>query len=42
MPASRNALTLAVLVSLWLASVGNWPLLRALTGRLTCLPNRHI
>lgn len=31
MPASRNPLTLAVLVSLWLASVGNWPLWRALT-----------
>jgi hypothetical protein len=31
MPASRNPLTLAVLVSLWLASVGNWPLWPALT-----------
>ena len=31
MPASRNPLTLAVLVGLWLASVGNWPLGRALT-----------
>jgi hypothetical protein len=31
MPASRNPLTLTVLVSLWLASVGNWPLWRALT-----------
>jgi lipid A ethanolaminephosphotransferase len=30
MSASRNPLTVAVLVSLWLASVGNWPLWRAL------------
>ncbi len=30
MPASRNPLTLAVIVSLWLASVGNWPLWRAM------------
>ncbi|MBS1179949.1 MAG: hypothetical protein H6R06_4522, partial [Proteobacteria bacterium] len=26
MVASRNPLTLAVVISLWLASVGNWPL----------------
>ena len=30
MAASRNPLTLAVVISLWLASVGNWPLWRAL------------
>ena len=30
MVASRNPLTLAVVISLWLASVGNWPLWRAL------------
>jgi lipid A ethanolaminephosphotransferase len=30
MAASRNPLTLAVVVSLWLASAGNWPLWRAM------------
>lgn len=30
MPAARNPLTLAVLVSVWLAAVANWPLWRAL------------
>jgi lipid A ethanolaminephosphotransferase len=30
MVASRNPLTLAVVISLWLASVGNWPLWRAM------------
>jgi len=31
MVASRNPLTLAAIVSLWLASVGNWPLWRAMS-----------
>ncbi len=31
MPASRNPLTFAVLVRLWLANVVSWPLWRALT-----------
>ncbi|MBS1132954.1 MAG: hypothetical protein H6R02_95 [Burkholderiaceae bacterium] len=44
MPAPRNPLTLAVLVSLWLAGVVVWPLWRALTepSELSCMRGRQL